>query len=158
MILSSFGNVQPAFVRKKNGDIVALMRAGNGMVRQIRRAQSTDGGMNWTEVPLDMPNPGSSVAAVGLRNGNWVLLCNDVPKGRHVLTAYLSDDEGQTWKWKRHLESFEPEQGTGSYPTIIQTADDSLHCTYSFQDKSKFDGEVTKHARFNDAWIKVGDK
>jgi len=158
MILSSFGNIQPAFVRKKNGNIVAFMRSG-GRVRQIRRAESSDGGMNWTEVPLDIPNPGSSVAAVGLKDGNWVLVCNDTEGGRHIQTAYMSDDEGQTWKWKRHLENFaDPKGNTASYPTVIQTADGSIHCTYTFQDKAHFEGEVIKHARFDEAWIKAGDK
>lgn len=158
MILSSFGNIQPAFVRKKNGNIVAFMRSG-GRIRQIRRAESSDGGMNWTEVPLDIPNPGSSVAAVGLKDGNWVLVCNDTEQGRHIETAYMSDDEGQTWKWKRHLENFaDPQGNTASYPTVIQTADGSIHCTYTFQDKARFEGEVIKHARFGEAWIKAGDK
>jgi hypothetical protein len=27
-----------------------------------------------------------------------------------------------------------------------------------FQDKAHFEGEVIKHARFGEAWIKAGDK
>jgi predicted neuraminidase len=158
MILSSFGNIQPAFVRKRNGNIVAFMRSG-GAVRQIRRAESGDGGMNWTEVPLNIPNPGSSVAAVGLKSGNWLLVCNDTERGRHIETVYMSDDEGQTWKWNRRLESFPDPQGyTASYPTVIQAADGSIHCTYTFQDKAHFEGEVIKHARFDEAWVKAGER
>jgi predicted neuraminidase len=158
MILSSFGNIQPALVRKKDGNIVAFMRSG-GFIRRIRRAESADGGMTWTEVPMEIPNPGSSVAAVGLKSGNWLLVCNDTERGRHVQTAYLSDDEGNTWKWKRRLESFaDPQGNTASYPTVIQAADGSLHCTYTFQDKAHFEGEVIKHVRFNEAWIKAAEK
>ena len=158
MILSSFGNIQPAFVRKRNGNIVAFMRSG-GLVRQIRRAESSDGGMNWREVPLDIPNPGSSVAAIGLKDGHWVLACNDTEVGRHILTVCMSDDEGQSWKWKRQLEKFaDPKVNTASYPTLIQASDTSIHCTYTFQDKAHFEGEVIKHVRFDEAWIKSGDK
>jgi predicted neuraminidase len=159
MALSALGNIQPAFVRKKNGNIVALMRSG-GIVRQIRRAESSDGGMNWTEDPMDIPNPGSSVAAVGLKNGNWVLVCNDTPGGRHILTVYLSDDEGKTWKWKRHLDAFEDgKKGSASYPTVIQTADGAIHCSYTYHDTAMFGKEnlsSIKHARFDEAWIKAG--
>lgn len=155
MFLPGGGNIQASLVKKQNGNIVAFMRS-NGRVRQIRRAESSDGGMNWTEVPLDIPNGGSSVAACGLRSGNWILLCNDTVRGRHILTAYLSDDEGQTWKWKRALENLEPEKGTGSYPTVIQAKDGTIHCTYMHEDAKNFAGKTIKHARFNEAWVKAG--
>ena len=32
------------------------------------------------------------------------------------LTAYLSDDEGQTWKWKQSLET---EVIHASYPSVV---------------------------------------
>ena len=145
--------IQPSIVRKKNGNIVAYMRDSP----VVRQAESNDNGMNWTEVQNEMTNSGSSVAVVGLRSGNWVLLVNDVPRGRHILTAYLSDDEGQTWKWKRPLENLEPEKGTGSYPTIIQTKDGSIHATYTHEDKKKFEGKTIKHVRFNEEWIKAAN-
>ena len=48
--------------------------------------------------------PGSGLDAVRLANGNWLLIYNDTLRGRASLAVSLSDDEGKTWKWTRHLE------------------------------------------------------
>jgi len=153
IISYSIGNIQPAFVQKKNGNIVAMMR-DNGMPKQIRRAESADNGVTWGEVTtMEIPNPGSSVDAIVLESGNWVLVCNDTKNGRHKLTAYLSDDEGATWQWKRPLEDFEPDGGSGAYPCVIQGADGTIHCTYSFK-RSGVKGSCIKHAWFNEEWLK----
>jgi predicted neuraminidase len=141
--------IQPSLVRKKDGNLVAFMRDSP----VVRRAESGDAGMTWTEDPIDIANSGSSVAALGLRSGNWILAVNDVPRGRHRLTVYLSEDEGRTWKAKRPLEDMEPGMGTGSYPTLIQAADGSIHCTYTHEDRRNFEGKTIKHVRFNEAWI-----
>lgn len=141
--------IQPSVVRKKNGNLVAFMRDSP----VVRRAESSDAGMTWTEDPIDIANSGSSVAALRLKSGNWILAVNDVPRGRHVLTLYLSEDEGKTWKVKRPLENMEPEMGNGGYPTLIQTTDGSIHCTYTYEDKKNFEGKTIKHVRFNEAWI-----
>src|SRR4051812_20885280 len=114
--------IQPSLVRKRNGSVVAFMRDSP----VVRRAESSDAGMTWTEDPIDIANSGSSVAALGLKGGHWILAVNDVPRGRHILTLYLSEDEGKTWKAKRPLENMEPGMGTGSYPTLIQAADGSI--------------------------------
>ena len=150
------GNIQPSFVRKRDGTIVAMMR-DNGLPKHIRIADSTDGGMTWSKVrTLEIPNPGSSLECIPLKSGNWVLVCNDTTEGRHILTAYLSDDEGATWKWKRSLEHFEKDVGSASYPSVIQAADGSIHCTYSFTTR-EVPGSTIKHARFNEEWIQGGD-
>ncbi len=142
--------IQPSTVRKKNGDLVAFMRDSP----VVRRAESSDGGLNWQEVPLEILNSGSSVAALALKNGTWILAANHVPDGPHRLTLYLSENEGKTWPIKRALEDLKPEKGTGSYPTLIQTADGTIHCTYTHEDKEKFEGKTIKHVRINEAWIR----
>jgi len=150
------GNIQPSFVKKKNGNIVVYMR-DNGFPKKIRRAESTDAGKTWGPVePTEIMNPGSSVECISLKNGHWVMVCNDAPK-RNIISAYLSDDEGATWKWHRRLENFQGEDGSGSYPSVIQTTDDTIHCTYSFVVK-EIKGSTIKHAWFNEDWIKEGDK
>lgn len=151
----SLGNIQPSFVRKRDGSITALMR-DNGIPKRIRVADSADNGMTWSSVrPADIPNPGSSVEAIALSSGNWILVCNDRIDGRHLLSAYLSDDEGATWKWKRALESVEKDKGSFSYPSVIQSADGSIHCTYSYS-TSDVQGSSIKHARFNEEWVRAG--
>lgn len=151
------GNIQPTFARKADGSIVAMMR-DNGFPKRIRRALSQDDGLTWSPVEtMDIPNPGSSVDCAVLQNGHWVLICNDTIQGRHILSAYLSEDEGATWPYKRHLENFKPETGSGSYPSVIQAADGTIHCTYSYTN-IETPGSCIKHAWFDEAWIRAGEQ
>lgn len=148
------GNIQPSFVKRKDGSIVAYMR-DNGLPQRIRKAVSADEGMTWSKVEcLDIRNPGSSLECIPLKSGAWILVCNDSLDGRNLLTAYLSDDEGNTWKWKRALESVAKDAGSFSYPSVIQAADGAIHCTYSYS-TSEEKGESIKHIRFEEAWIQA---
>ena len=150
-----FGNIQPSLVRKNDGTLVAMMRE-NGIQRRIRISTSKDEGMTWSSVEnMEISNPGSSVECIRLVNGNWVLVCNDTVMGRHSLSALLSDDEGAMWKWKRHLELWQPGEGSASYPSVIQIRDGSIHATYSYSPKGQ--GSCIKHAMFDEAWIRQGD-
>lgn len=155
IVSAELGNIQPSFVKRKDGAVVAFMR-DNGFPNQIRRAVSNDNGVSWGPIEkMEIPNPGSSVECIALASGNWALVCNDTKEGRHLLTMYLSDDEGATWKWSRRLEDFEPEKGSASYPSLIQAKDGLLHCTYSYK-QADVEGSTIKHAVFNEAWIKGG--
>ena len=150
--LAGFGSIQPAVLERKDGTLVAYMRE-NGVFKKVRACESKDKGETWgTVYSIDIPNPGSGLDAVRLASGNWLLIYNDTQKGRDSLAVSLSDDEGKTWKWTRHLEK----QDTGSYhyPAIIQAKDGAIHAVYSYFVK---DGKSMKHARFNEAWVKAGD-
>ena len=151
------GNIQPSFVQKKNGNIMAYMR-DNGLPHHIRVSESKDNGVTWSEVTQsEILNPGSSVECIALKSGLWVMVCNDTFDGRHWLTAYLSDDEGATWKWNRKLEKWsDKEAGSASYPSVIQTSDGMIHATYSYVMK-EVKGSSIRHAQFNEDWIKAGD-
>ncbi|HEO72495.1 MAG TPA: neuraminidase (sialidase)-like protein, partial [Candidatus Hydrogenedentes bacterium] len=105
---------------------------------------------------MPIRNPGSSVECIALRNGHWMLVCNDTVEGRHILSVYLSEDEGASWPWRRRLESFEPGDGSGSYPSMLQSVEGTLHCTYSYRDQH-MEGSSIKHVRFNEAWVRAGD-
>ncbi len=149
---SMLGNIQPAFAQRKNGEIAAFMR-DNGLPKQVRCASSADGGIHWSSVLMTgIPNSGASVDVKVLRSGRWVLVCNDLLIGRHRLAAYLSEDEGLSWKWSRAIEETDFEGGSFSYPTIIQTQDDALHVTYSYTRRDA-EGSAIKHARFTEDWI-----
>ena len=151
--LIGFGNIQPAVLERKDGSLVAYMRE-NGPLDKIRVSESTDKGLTWGPVgALDIPNPGSGLDAVKLANGHWVLIYNDSNKGRNSLAVSLSEDEGRTWSATRHLEKHE--KGAYHYPTIIQGADGTIHAVYSYFVDG---GKSMKHAAFDEAWIKQGDK
>jgi predicted neuraminidase len=66
----------------------------------------------------------------------------------------VSDDEGATWKWTRHIE--QREKSSFHYPSVIQTRDGSIHVTYSYFVPDGPDGKQVKsikHARFQADWI-----
>ncbi len=145
-------NVQPSLVRKKDGTIAAFMR-DNGPGLFIQYSESHDNGMHWEEARyLSIPNPGSSVETIALKNGHWVLVCNDTKDGRYRLSALLSEDEGKTWPWKRAIENSPDHSGSYSYPSVIQTRDGKIHVTYSWSGKG---GQSIKHAVFDEMWIKT---
>jgi predicted neuraminidase len=151
-VLAGFGNIQPAVLQRQDGLLVAYMRE-NGPLDRIRVAESRDDGMTWGPVgTMDLPNPGAGLDAVRLANGHWLLIYNDTVTGRHQLAVSLSDDEGRTWRWTRHLEK-QP-GGSFHYPAILQGRDGMLHAVYSYFVAG---GKSMKHAAFNEAWVKAGD-
>ncbi len=106
--LIGFGNIQPSLVRKNDGALVAFMR-DNGSHHRIRLSTSSDDGVSWSPVTdSSFPNPGAGIEAIRLANGHWALIYNDLPRGRHSLAVTVSDDEGVSWKWTRHLERDAP--------------------------------------------------
>jgi predicted neuraminidase len=150
--LIGFGNIQPAVLERKDGSLVAYMRE-NGSLDKIRVAESKDQGLTWGPVgALDLPNPGSGLDAVRLANGHWVLIYNDAIKGRNSLAVSLSEDEGKTWKFTRHLER--KEQGSFHYPAIIEGKGGTIHAVYSY---FVGEGKTMKHAAFNEDWIRAQD-
>jgi len=152
-----FGNIQPSVVRRKNGDLVAYMRDNGPAPKRIMRSISKDNGESWSPAEdINLFNPGTSVEAIAMKDGRWVIAYNDVERGRTSLAISMSDDEGETWKWKRNMD-----KGAGSYhyPSLIQAADGTLHLTYSvFETKDGKQAKTIKHAQFNAAWVEAGDK
>jgi predicted neuraminidase len=126
------GPIQPALEVRKNGDIVAYMRDSGDAPARVHKSKSKDNGESWSyTVKTDIPNE-ASVEILKLKDGRWAFLGNDIDDGRYRVVLMLSDDEGETWKWKEYLEN-DNKQGGGSYsyPSLIQTADGLLHITYS---------------------------
>ncbi|MGH9839352.1 MAG: sialidase family protein [Blastocatellia bacterium] len=164
------GNIQPSIVRRKDGSLYTLMRDNGPAPKRLHQSESRDNGETWSEVTdSTIPNPGSGAEAINLRNGHWALIYNDTERGRHSLAVSISDDEGKTWRWTRHLELDPPGADAGAYhyPTIIQARDGSLHASYSYhinQSKAQknVDGKpmhkAIKHAHFNEAWVMRGDQ
>ena len=150
--LAGFGSIQPSVLEKTDGTLVAYMRE-NGPLRKVRVSESKDRGMSWEPVGVTtLPNPGSGLDAVKLANAHFLIVYNDTTRGRNSLAVSLSDDEGKTWKWTRHLEK-EP-AGSFHYPAVIQGKDGSIHCVYSYFVAG---GKSMKHARFNEEWVRAGD-
>lgn len=156
------GNVQPSIVRRKDGILAAYMRDNGPEPKRVLRAVSADEGVTWsTPVDTELPNPGSSVEVIRLESGEWLMVGNDTEEGRWSLAAMISGDEGETWKWKRHLELDEREAGRGafSYPSVIQASDGRVHVTYSYHLNhlpERAPRKAIKHAWFAPEWVKAG--
>lgn len=167
--LVGLGNIQPSIVRRKDGSLFTFMRDNGPAPKRLHQSESRDRGETWSRVTdSELPNPGSGAEITSLRNGHWILISNDTERGRNSLAVQISDDEGQTWKWKRHLERDEPgpEAGSFHYPSIIQAKDGTLHASYSYHLARRslpkdVDGDPAgksiKHAHFNEAWVMQGD-
>ena len=165
------GNIQPSIVRRKDGSLYTLMRDNGPAPKRLHQSESRDRGETWSPVTdSDQPNPGSGAEITSLRNGHWILIGNDTERGRHSLAVQISDDEGKTWKWKRHLELDKSASDAGSfhYPSIIQARDGTLHASYSYHlgkeaaGSKDADGlparKSIKHAHFNESWVMQGDR
>lgn len=140
---------QPSVVRKKDGTLVAYMREEGDMKKRVPRSTSPDNGETWT-VPVytNIPNPNSSLEVIGLRDGRWVMAYNDSEQERDTLALSVSDDEGETWKWTRHLER---KKGCSfHYPSIIQARDGRIHVTYTYR---VAEGKSIKHVTLDPDWI-----
>jgi len=126
------GPIQPALVRKKNGNLVAVMRDSGDDPNRVHISESTDEGESWTpSSKSDIPNT-ASVEMLVLADGKWAFLGNDIDDGRYQLSLRISDDEGKSWKWKTYIENDLSKKGSYSYPSLIQTRDGLLHMTYSY--------------------------
>ena len=164
------GNIQPTLARRRDGTLVAYMRDNGPPPKRLHVSESTDRGETWSPVrDSDLPNPGTGAEVLVLRNGHWALIYNDLERGRYSLAVSISEDEGRTWPYTRHLERDAPstdeaQLGQYHYPSIIQAADGSLHATYSYflpparatakDSEGRPVRKSIKYARFNEEWIK----
>ncbi|QBE63008.1 exo-alpha-sialidase [Pseudoduganella lutea] len=130
---SGTSSLQPAIVPVTATEVRAWMRdAGEG--RRVQQALSRDGGNSWEDLaPSPLSNQSTSLAALRLSNGNFLMLYNHVAEGgsdRNVLSLALSTD-ARTWRPLADIVSGKPGDEF-SYPTMQQVGD-KLHITYTHQ-------------------------
>ena len=167
------GNIQPTLVRKKDGTLVAYMRDNGPPPKRLHVSRSSDRGETWSSVEdSTIPNPGTGAEVVALNNGHWALVYNDLEAGRYSLAVSISEDEGASWPWTRHLDRDAPNSdqdqlGQYHYPSIIQARDGSLHVTYSYfipparaakDAEERLIRKSIKHAHFNEAWVRAAGR
>jgi predicted neuraminidase len=144
-------------VRQDDGTLAAYLRDNGPPPKRAQVSYSRDDGVTWTPAKdSEIPNPGTSLEVIRLRNRDWIMVFNDIESGRYSLAAAISDNEGATWKWKRHLDGDPAKQGKNQYhyPSVIQAKDGAIHVTYSYFVP---EGKAIKHVRFNEEWVKSGD-
>jgi predicted neuraminidase len=151
------GCIQPSVVRKNDGTLVAYLRDNGPPPKRAHISYSKDDGVSWSFArDTELLNPGTSLEVIRLRNGKWLAVYNDLERGRYSLVAALSDDEGKTWKWKRHLDGNPANVGNNQYhyPSVIEAQDGWIHVTYSYFVP---EGKSIKHVRLNEDWVRAGD-
>lgn len=141
------GVTQPSVVQLRDGRLIAFFRDATSTHR-IKRSESADGGITWSPITATaLPNPGGGLEAIALASGDLAIVYNDKESSpRDRLAVSISSDEGQTWRWTRHLENTPGQRF--DYPSLVQARDGSLHATYSYNLKT------IKHVTFNESWIK----
>lgn len=116
-------------IERRDGSLWMLLRNTGGIAQSV----STDGGRTWSEGTMFMA--GGKVASKRffirrLKSGALLLVRNDAPTGsaRTHLTAFLSDDDGATWKGGLVLDDRE-----SSYPDGVQAEDGTIYVIYDHQ-------------------------
>jgi predicted neuraminidase len=149
-IRSAKGNIQPAVVELEASHLIAYCRRGGDYdpktVGYIVRAESTDGGLTWSEgKDSAFPNPNAAVDFLKLKSGRLLLVFNDSMTRRTPLTAALSDDLDRTWPSRRNIREGEGDFG---YPSAFQARDGRIHVVFTSERRT-----VVNHAVFDEDWI-----
>ncbi|QIF03170.1 sialidase family protein [Roseimicrobium sp. ORNL1] len=136
-------------VQRKDGSLIALVRTSYG----IGQIESFDNGATWVNDKPFTTERGVNTRFffTRLKSGNWLLVVNDVPKGRSRLTAMLSEDEGKTWPHKLLLD----DRQSVSYPDGTEGANGCLYITYDCGRYTKDEQEIL-FAKITEADIKAG--
>jgi predicted neuraminidase len=122
------GVIQPTLWESAPGVVHMLLRSTK-RVGAVCSATSNDYGRTWNPArPLAVPNPNSGLDAVRLADGRIVLACNPTAEGRSPLALLISHNNGETWPGRLDLETG---PGEFSYPSLIQSADGSIHVVYT---------------------------
>jgi hypothetical protein len=120
-------------VELKDGRLWMLARTSKG----ISESHSSDQGRTWTEPQLSqIKNLSARFFIRRLASGNLVLVKNgridETLKSRSHMTAFLSEDDGKTWKGGLLLD----ERNGVSYPDGFQAPDGIIHIVHD-RERSK---------------------
>lgn len=132
---------QPTVALRPDGSLMTLLRTGP----RLLQSESVDSGVTWSPAhPTEFKNPDAAIALCTLKNGNILLVWNNVERGRTPLHVARSTDGGKTFSEPLQLEST---PGEYSYPSVLQSSDGKIHITYTYRRFS------IKHVEFNEEWL-----
>ncbi len=116
-------------VERRDGSLWMLVRTRYG----IGESTSEDGGRSWSPVtPTTIPHTNARFFLRRLDSGRLLLVRHAPPDAARVrshLTAYLSDDDGQTWSGGLLLD----ERLGVSYPDAVQAPDGRIYLIYDYE-------------------------
>jgi predicted neuraminidase len=120
---------EPMLVQRRDDALWLLVRTRYGIGQSV----STDGGKTWPDVtPTGIAHPATRFYIRRLASGRLLLVRHNPPGGanaRSHLSAFLSEDDGQTWKGGLLLD----ERRNVSYPDGAQSADGMIYLIYDFE-------------------------
>jgi hypothetical protein len=140
-------------VEKDDGTWILFVRTFYGIGAKL----SPDHGRTWRHYHngyshhnVYLTGPSSRFFIRRLRSGRWLLVYHDHQKIRCRLSAWLSEDEGQTWPWQLLLD----ERINVSYPDGTETDEGLIHVIY---DRERYKDREILMARFTEEDILSGD-
>lgn len=108
---------------KKDGSLVMLVRTYYGIGRSV----SYNSGKTWTKgVDSGIGGPCSRFHVRRLRSGRLLLVNHVKYTGRNNLTAMLSEDDGETWKYSLLLDG----RNDVSYPDVKEDDSGNIYIIY----------------------------
>ena len=121
---------------------------------------TSDRGKTWTDAQLcNIPSPNSRFYVGRLTSGALLLVSHQITDkmrndsgnwpARSHLTAWLSDDEGQTWIGNLLID----EREQVSYPDVDQAADGTVHIIYDFD---RYGAKQILHVQLTEQQIREG--
>ncbi|MDQ0109652.1 Predicted neuraminidase (sialidase) [Chitinophaga terrae (ex Kim and Jung 2007)] len=120
------------------GKLQALCRSDRD---KILSSWSADQGVTWSKLePISLDNPNSGIDGVTLKSGWQLLVYNPTvsgkqwSNGRGELAVAMSRD-GKNWTKVITLENGN-NRNEFSYPAVIQTSDNKIHITYTYNRKN----------------------
>jgi predicted neuraminidase len=140
--------LQPTLAATAPGQLRAWLRRASGAPPWLLTTASTDGGATWSApAATGLPNPDASVAAVRSGRGDFLLVYNPDPRGRHRLALARSPD-GQRWESLMTLEQG-AEGDEFSYPFLVRDTRGTYRLIYTWQRRRM------AWVEFNDAWLEA---
>ena len=140
---------EPMMIQRQDGSLWMLVRTAYGIGETV----SHDLGKTWTPVkPSSIPHPVSRFFLRRLMSGNVLLVKHgpmDKRTGRSHLTAYVSPDDGVTWRGGLLLD----ERNGVSYPDGTQSPDGVIRVIY---DWNRADDKHILMAAFLEADVLAG--
>lgn len=138
------------FVELKDGRLRMLARTKYGIAETF----SSDAGRTWTEPqPSKLKNVSARFFFRKLASGNLLLVKNgpldERLKSRAQMTAYLSDDDGETWRGGLVID----DRNGVSYPDGFQAPDGTISILH---DRNRADDREILMARFTEADVLAG--
>ncbi|MDR0426952.1 MAG: glycoside hydrolase [Clostridiales bacterium] len=127
-----------ALLALKDGALAMYTRTNYG----IGKAVSPDGGLTWSEIrDSGIPGPNSRFHISRLRSGNILLVNHAGFSGRNRLTAFISEDETESWKGGLLLDK----RRDVSYPDAAQDKNGHIYIIYD-RERGSF-GHLRDHAK-----------